>query len=134
LDGTIGKSQLSAILREIESHLLPSVVEGGLRSLAIYGLGGVGKTQIALAYAHEKLSELEAVFWIPAETELALQQAFSEIAVQSLKLPNAHPQAHHENTVLVKSWLQMTSKYFSPPSCQVVMSISCEMAFNTRQC
>jgi hypothetical protein len=98
------------ILQQIDDHLQPSTPDRGLSSLAIYGLGGVGKTQIALAYAYDKLFKLDAVFWIPAETELALQQAFTNIAIESLKLPNARPQAHQENLILVMSWLQMTSK------------------------
>lgn len=97
------------LLQEIDHYLQPSTVDAGFSSLAIYGLGGVGKTQIALSYAYEKLSELDAVFWIPAETDLGLKQAFTSIAIDTLKLPNARPQAHQENLVLVMSWLHRTS-------------------------
>ena len=76
-------------LHQIEEYLHPADTTDGLKSLAIYGPGGVGKTQVALAYAYSKVEELDAVFWVPAGTELALQQGFSQIAVHGLKLPNA---------------------------------------------
>lgn len=82
------------ILQQIDNYLQPSSNDHGLSLLAVYGLGGVGKTQIALAYAYQKLFELDAVFWIPAETELGMKQAFTNIAIESIKLPNARPQAH----------------------------------------
>ncbi|KAL8690231.1 MAG: hypothetical protein Q9224_004454, partial [Gallowayella concinna] len=96
-------------LAEIDRHLKPGNQSGGsLGSLAIHGLGGVGKTQIALEYAYSKQAELDAVLWVPAENTLALQQGFTKIAVDGLKLPNANPQSHQENMLLVLAWLQRT--------------------------
>lgn len=68
------------ILKEIENHLQPADTSTGLKSVAIHGLDGVGKTQIALAYPYSKLAEVDAVFWVPAENELAVQQGFSIVA------------------------------------------------------
>lgn len=97
------------IIQQIEDHLKPVDKSTGLKSLAIYGLGGIGTTQIALAYAYSKLSEVDAVFWVPAENELAMEQGFSRIAVEGLQLPNANPQSHRDNMVMVMTWLQKTS-------------------------
>ena len=98
-------------LRHIEERLHPANISDGLKSLAIYGLGGIGKTQTALAYAYSKVDELDVVLWVPAENEIVLQQGFSQIAVNGLKLPNAQPSAHHENMILVMSWLQQTCRW-----------------------
>lgn len=103
------------IIRQIEDHLKPVETTMGLKSIALYGLGGVGKTQIALAYAHSKSAELEAVFWVHAENEISLQQSFSRIAVDGLQLPGANLQSHQENLVVVMSWLKQTS--MQPGSC-----------------
>ena len=99
------------ILADIDKALQPGNKPGGLRSLAIHGLGGVGKTQIALEYAYSKQADLDVVLWVPAENTLALQQGFTKIAVEGLKLPNANPQSHQENMLLVVAWLQRTSTF-----------------------
>lgn len=69
--------------------------------MAIYGLGGVEKTQIALECVYSKQTELDAVLWVPAENAIALQQGFTKVAVDVLKLPNANPQSHQENVLHV---------------------------------
>jgi tetratricopeptide (TPR) repeat protein len=57
--------------------------------VAIFGLGGVGKTQIALEFAHQ-LQERQpdcSVFWIPATSVERMLEAYLEIGRQ-LRLPN----------------------------------------------
>ena len=104
------------MLQKIDDCLQPNETSSGLKSLAIHGLGGVGKTQIALEYAYSKKGELDAILWLPAENFLALQQGFTKIAVDGLKLPNANPQSHQENMLLVVTWLQQTSMQIRPCS------------------
>jgi len=96
------------LLQRIDSELTYTHEEAGIRSVALHGLGGVGKTQVALAFAYSKINDFNAIFWIAAETDVVLKQSFSRIAI-NLKLPNAHPQNHEENTLLVLSWLNQTS-------------------------
>ncbi|KAI0115622.1 hypothetical protein GGR51DRAFT_503594 [Nemania sp. FL0031] len=97
------------ILRRLEDHLTPCDTHSRLSSIALYGLGGIGKTQIALAYAYQKLEALDAIFWISAEDSYSVQLSFSSIAVDALKLPNARAQAYQENMILVQNWLQNTA-------------------------
>lgn len=96
------------VLSQLDDHLQPSSDASGIRSVALWGLGGVGKTQTALAYAYSKIEHLDAVFWIPAETQLSLQQGFSKVAIDALKIPGASIGAHQENTILVQTWLSRT--------------------------
>ncbi|KAL3463576.1 P-loop containing nucleoside triphosphate hydrolase protein [Aspergillus heterothallicus] len=96
------------ILDAIEKHLTPTDTQSHLTSIALYGLGGIGKTPTALAYAYQRLDDLDAVFWIASEDPFSIQQGFSRIALDALRLKKAHPQAYQENMVLALNWLQKT--------------------------
>jgi tetratricopeptide (TPR) repeat protein len=48
--------------------------------VALYGLGGVGKTQTALAYVYAHKSDYDAIYWITGVNEASLLSGFQEIA------------------------------------------------------
>ncbi|OKL62715.1 hypothetical protein UA08_01361 [Talaromyces atroroseus] len=93
------------VLQEIDEYFFSSNSLSGIHSLAIYGLGGVGKTQAALEYAWKKQEALDAVIWVPAESEIAIQQALSHVALTVLKLTGADSTSHKQNAVLVMQWV-----------------------------
>lgn len=78
-------------------------------SLAIHGLGGVGKSTIALRYAEQKLrqEDLDALFWVHSEKLVSIRQSFTDIAMR-LRLADAKQGDHNENHALVLNWLQHT--------------------------
>jgi CO dehydrogenase nickel-insertion accessory protein CooC1 len=47
---------------------------------ALYGLGGVGKTQIALEYAHRFQASYDLVWWVPSEQPEEISQALADLA------------------------------------------------------
>ena len=55
------------------------------------GLGGIGKTQIALEYAYQHRQDYQAVLWSRADTPEALVSGYVEIA-QHLSLPQKDEQ------------------------------------------
>jgi tetratricopeptide (TPR) repeat protein len=61
------------------------------RAVALTGLGGVGKSQIALEYAHRHLDEFTRVVWIDAATQDLGAQVAAAAAVLALELPEATP-------------------------------------------
>ncbi|KAF2762060.1 hypothetical protein EJ05DRAFT_496932 [Pseudovirgaria hyperparasitica] len=97
------------VTRSIEERFKSGIPEQSLQSLAIHGLGGVGKSTAALGYAETKLQqgELDAVFWVHGENESSIKQSFTDIALR-LKLPDAQQGDHDGNRVMVLHWLQRT--------------------------
>jgi DNA-binding SARP family transcriptional activator len=73
---------------------------------ALYGLGGVGKTQLAIEYAHRFATDYELVWWINAEQPVLLAEQFARLA-DKLNLP---PRATATGTVeLVTAELRQRS-------------------------
>jgi hypothetical protein len=75
----------SEILDQIDIKLLPSDAETtasapGLRSFALCGFGGLGKTQIATHYAFAREKNFDAIFWIQADEVGKLYKSFQDIA------------------------------------------------------
>jgi NB-ARC domain len=99
------------IILKMEEYFNKVDPDQSFRSLTIYGLGGIGKSSIALRFAETKLrkGELDALFWVHSEKLVSIRQSFTDIAMR-LKLPDARPGDHEENHALVLNWLQQTRK------------------------
>jgi hypothetical protein len=69
------------ILKNIDKELQPNNLEKR-RCYTIHGLGGVGKSKSALAYATKYRSQYTSVLWIKSETKMSLSQSFSNIAAE----------------------------------------------------
>ncbi len=54
-------------------------------SLALHGLGSVGKSDIALQYGHSRNDAYDMILWIHNETLNSLKQRFTEIIRAELR-------------------------------------------------
>ncbi|KAH8752637.1 P-loop containing nucleoside triphosphate hydrolase protein [Hyaloscypha finlandica] len=98
-----------AELEKIYDHLKPTGDES-FRIYTIYGRRGIGKTEVALQFAHANAAAYDAMFWVQCDTSVTIRQSFTDIAI-SLGLPGADGDAHHEENLLaVKTWLKMTKR------------------------
>jgi hypothetical protein len=78
---------------------------------AISGLGGIGKTQLALEYAYRYHQDYMAVLWARAESTEALISSYVTLA--TLLRPPEHEAKEQEVTVqAVKRWLQTHRAWF----------------------
>jgi tetratricopeptide (TPR) repeat protein len=86
-------------LEELANALAP----GG--AVALTGMGGVGKTQIAAHFAHEHRGEYSAVLWAGAASQETLVSDFAAIA-SLLNLPEKDEKDQALAVGAVKRWLE----------------------------
>jgi tetratricopeptide (TPR) repeat protein len=101
----IGRDEL---LTHIQSQLQTGQATTLSQPQAITGLGGIGKTQIAVEYAYRFHQDYQVVLWARAESTEALTSSFITIATL-LKLPEHEAQEQTITVQAVKSWLQTHS-------------------------
>jgi hypothetical protein len=65
-------------LDAIHQALDPNETFPELRTFALHGMGGVGKTQLALRYALEAKKVFDTILWIAADTKMSLENSFRD--------------------------------------------------------
>ena len=78
---------LKALRRSLRARRASVVVQAS----AAYGLGGVGKTQLAVEFAHRFAADYDLIWWIPAEQPVAIPGRVAALA-RRLGLPEVADQ------------------------------------------
>jgi hypothetical protein len=71
---------------------------------AVSGLGGIGKTQLAVEYAYRAAPKYQAVFWVAAETQETLISGYARMA-KELNLPEKDESDQNLMLQAVQRWL-----------------------------
>ncbi|KAM3083789.1 hypothetical protein ACMFMF_001154 [Clarireedia jacksonii] len=82
------EEELSKMHKLLQDHNSRSCV-------ILHGLGGIGKTQLAITYARRHKEKYTAIFWLNANDEDSLKLNFRDIAQQVLR--------HHPSTSILSS-------------------------------
>ncbi|MBF0213394.1 MAG: toll/interleukin-1 receptor domain-containing protein [Magnetococcales bacterium] len=89
-----GREQELALLAQNLEQKAPVAiipVEGQMDVYVIQGLGGIGKSQLALEYAFRHLSDYEVIWWVRAETSQTLMEDVAALG-KMLKLAGSKPE------------------------------------------
>src|SRR5580704_16370349 len=79
-----GRTGFLGTLRE---KLLDQAAKSFNHRIALYGMRGIGKTQIALEYVYANKQNYERIYWISAVSQASLLLGYQKIAkVAKLKL------------------------------------------------
>jgi tetratricopeptide (TPR) repeat protein len=90
------------LLTQLGSRLGASADQDGAVAvvpLALYGLGGVGKTQLALEYAYRHAADYDLAWWIPAQNPITIPTALAQLGSQ-LDIPETDDQLKLARAVL----------------------------------
>ena len=72
--------------------------------VAIHGLGGVGKSQLALEYAYRFATDYDVVWWLRAGEPASLAADYADLAV-ALRLPGSVEPVQRAAVEAVRQWL-----------------------------
>jgi tetratricopeptide (TPR) repeat protein len=98
------------ILHDLHEALNKDSATALTQGYAISGLGGIGKTQTSVEYSYRYRSEYHYIFWVRADSEVALQAGFVEIS-KLLNLPEKDATNPAETVQAVKHWLELTGEW-----------------------
>ena len=97
-------------LKKLQSMLKSSQSPTG--KVAIFGLGGVGKTQLAIEYSYRNTANYRTIWWVRSESQETLASDYADLATE-LDLPAKAKGYTNQSVVIeaVKRWLEHNSSW-----------------------
>src|SRR5271154_4045938 len=97
----------SKLLMELYNALCKTVLDQYNHRVALHGLGGVGKTQLALeyVYTHWNKKTYERVYWVSAVSQATLFIGLQDIGVRNRCIPSNKDLKSPDVAAIVLRWL-----------------------------
>jgi hypothetical protein len=92
-----------ALLESLHTVLCNVTVGQWNHRVALHGMGGVGKTQTAIAYVYKYKDNYDRIYWVSAATEATLLTGFQNIASKTGCVIECDPK---KQATAVIRWLQ----------------------------
>jgi tetratricopeptide (TPR) repeat protein len=82
------------LIQELRRKLADTATGAVVQAEAIHGLGGVGKTQLAVEYVHRFAADYELIWWVSAEEPIAIAGQLAALSrrLDLPQLPNLNEQ------------------------------------------
>jgi tetratricopeptide (TPR) repeat protein len=96
------------LLKNLRQTLRTRRAGAVVQASAAYGLGGVGKTQLAVEYAHRFAADYDLIWWIPAEQPVAIP---GHLAGLARRLGLAEPTDEREQLTLLFEELRRRERW-----------------------
>src|SRR5271154_4435885 len=97
-------------LKQLFERFTDSMPRPYQRRIALFGMGGVGKTQTALEYVYTNRSSYNRIYWITAVDQASLLSGYQEIA-KTTGLKNLSQLSPVETAETVLSWLSQEQSW-----------------------
>ncbi|KAI8632560.1 P-loop containing nucleoside triphosphate hydrolase protein [Xylariaceae sp. FL1651] len=88
----------------------PNSEQAAIKVFSICGLGGMGKTQLALEYCFRRQDDFDAVFWLSADESVKMDESFAEIAYELNLLTQQESKNRVVSRNAVLGWLSRPRK------------------------
>jgi tetratricopeptide (TPR) repeat protein len=95
----------TTLLQTLKEKLLTEQPKHFNHRVALYGIGGVGKTQCALEYVYSNRDVYDRIYWISATSQSSLLSGFQKIAKKA-QLPGLENGNSQEIAESVLAWLR----------------------------
>jgi len=94
-----------AEMDKIREALQPRNKTPQQQRLVLGGVGGIGKTQLAIAYANDHCNDYESIFWLNAASEATLKESFRTTAEVIFDVQEPGVLEVEQSLIYTRRWL-----------------------------